>query len=119
MAFMFSRAAWADLKGKNAARLTMLLNFAMLSTLSSTWNADTPSPPKPHQWAENTQHREEKSPARTHLREQHADLLHLFDGEQRVAGRMLEQHVQQHLQEVNSDLTASEAIADKGQRMVF
>lgn len=41
MAFMFSRAAWADLKGKNAARLTMLLNFPMFSTLSSTWNTHT------------------------------------------------------------------------------
>lgn len=40
MAFMFSRAAWADLNGKKAARLTMLLNFPMLSTLSSTWNTD-------------------------------------------------------------------------------
>lgn len=40
MAFMFSKAAWADLNGKKAARLTMLLNFPMLSTLSSTWNTD-------------------------------------------------------------------------------
>lgn len=34
----------------------------------------------------------------THLREQHADLLHLFDGEQRVARSMFEQHVEEHLQ---------------------
>jgi len=38
MALMFSSAACADLKGKNAARLTMLLNFPMLSTLASTCN---------------------------------------------------------------------------------
>lgn len=41
MAFMFSRAAWADLNGKKAARLTMLLNFPMLSTLSSTYDTHT------------------------------------------------------------------------------
>lgn len=41
MAFMFSRAAWADLNGKKAARLTMLLNFPMFSTLSSTYNKHT------------------------------------------------------------------------------
>lgn len=29
----------------------------------------------------------------THLRQQHADLLHLLDGEQCITGRVLEQHV--------------------------
>lgn len=32
-----------------------------------------------------------------HLREQHTDLLHFFNGEQRVACRMFKQDVQEHL----------------------
>ena len=35
----------------------------------------------------------------THLRQQQADLLHLLQRQQRVADRVLEQHVQQHLEE--------------------
>lgn len=34
----------------------------------------------------------------THLRQQQADLLHLLQRQQRVANRVLEQHVQQHLE---------------------
>lgn len=37
MALILSRAAWADLNGKKAARLTMPLNFPMFRTQSSTW----------------------------------------------------------------------------------
>lgn len=40
-------------------------------------------------------------PVSTHLRQQHADLLHLSDREQRVARRVLEQHVQHYLHKVN------------------
>lgn len=50
MAFMFSRAAWADLKGKKAARLTMLLNLPMFRTLSSTWKAAQMSTTRVHGW---------------------------------------------------------------------
>lgn len=78
MAFMFSRAAWADLKGKKAAKLTMLLNFPRLSTLASTWHKSTiiSALLKEHK-TDSTQ----ELGKGTHLGQQHADLLHFFDGE--------------------------------------
>lgn len=39
-----------------------------------------------------------ETPTSTHLRLQKADLLHLLQRQQRVADRVLEQHVQQHLE---------------------
>lgn len=57
--------------------------------------------------------RKKKPGVNPHLRQQHADLLHFFNSEQRVAGRMLEQHVQQHLPEENAlDWRGSETTTD-------
>lgn len=53
--------------------------------------------PRVRKWEEKT-----RSATNTHLREQHTDLLHLFNGEQRVARRMFKQYVQQHLHKTNN-----------------
>ena len=92
---MFSRAPWADLKGKKAARLTMLVNFAIFVTHSSTCNN------KFRMLVSKEAANNQKSPSVdgcvAYHRKKHADLLHFFNHEQRIACGMFEQHMQLHL----------------------
>ena len=93
---MFSRAPCADLKGKKAARLTMLVNFAILVTHSSTYNNRFKM--LVSRKAANIQKMSLGVGGRiAYHRKKHADLLHFFDREQGIACGMFEQHMQLYL----------------------